>query len=143
MIAIIIVLIIGIISFSWIYLKFYLYRKPEAFIKIIFVDFKENNYFDTILLTIKKTKYIKKFKIKQKYITINVLGFKNKGVLKGELSIINSRNKLEKNFKIKVYKNSTNTINIKINNDNPIYYNSEIIFFCQNSNKLLNLIILN
>lgn len=137
MIAIIIVLIIGIISFSWIYLKFYLYRKPEAFIKIIFVDFKENNYFDTILLTIKKTKYIKKFKIKQKYITINVLGFKNKGVLKGELSIINSRNKLEKNFKIKVYKNSTNTINIKINNDNPIYYNSEIIFFCQNSNQII------
>ena len=135
MLPIIITLLIGIITITiaFFYFKFYITKKPEAFIKIIFVDFKENNYYDTVLLTLKKAKTWKKFKIKQKSITINVFGFKNKEILKGELSIINSKTKNEKNFKIRIYKNSINTINIKINENNPIYYNSEIIFYYQNS----------
>ena len=39
----------------------------------------------------------------------------------------------KKNFKIKIYNNCANIINIKINNSNSLYYNAEIIFYCKNS----------
>ena len=46
---------------------------------------------------------------------------------------MNTIKKSEKNFKIKIYKNRLNVINIKINNDQKDYFNSEIIFYYEES----------
>jgi len=78
-------------------------------------------------------------KIKEKNLIIDVFGFNNKLILKEELSLINSVKKDKKIFKIKVYKNSTNIINIRINNENNIYYDSEIIFSKNNSEENIKL----
>ena len=60
-----------------------------------------------------------------------VTKFANKKIINIKISIINSSLKNSKSFKIKIYTNSKNIINIKINNKSQIYYNSEIIFYCQ------------
>ena len=130
--------IITIISFFG-FCKYIRPKIPEAFIKINIIDFNKNNYFNTISLSFKENTTFKKVKIVEKSLIINVFGFSNKLILKGELSIINSNNKDKKIFKIKVYKNSTNIINIRINNENNIYYNSEIIFYKKSSEENIKL----
>ena len=133
MIAIIVALFIGIITIF----IFYNYFKsngdkdPEAFLKINYIDFKEINYFNAISLTLNNRQIFKK--IEEKYSYFDIYGFKKREIIIIELKIINSINKTEKNFKVKIYKNITNILNIKINNDNNIYYNSEIIFYCKNA----------
>ena len=130
--------IITVISFFG-FCKYIRPKIPEAFIKINIIDFNKNNYFNTISLSFKENTTFKKVKIVEKSLIINVFGFSNKLILKGELSIINSNNKDKKIFKIKVYKNSTNIINIRINNENNIYYNSEIIFYKKSSEENIKL----
>ena len=130
--------IITVISFFG-FCKYIRPKIPEAFIKINIIDFNKNNYFNTISLSFKENTTFKKVKIVEKSLIINVFGFSNKLILKGELSIINSNNKDKKIFKIKVYKNCTNIINIRINNENNIYYNSEIIFYKKSSEENIKL----
>ena len=120
----IITAIIGFITFVIFYIafKFSKNKIPEAIIKINFNDFKKNNYYDTLYLSIKEIKFYKKMKIKEKNLIISVTGFQNKIRINGELTLINNDNKNKKIFKIKIYKSSENIINIKINNNNNIYY---------------------
>ena len=114
-------------------------KEPEAELKLNFIDFKNNNFYDTFSLLSNKSTIMKKMKIKEKNIIINIYGFKNKEILEYELNLINSKNKKEKNFIIKLYKNSTNVLNIKINNNNKIYYNSEIIFYTKCEKEIIKL----
>ena len=109
------------------------HKKPEAYVKINFVDFKENNFYDIISLTLEKNKKPKISKITKNTTVFNILDFKNKTILYIELNLINSAFKTSKSFKFKIYKNCTNIFNIKINNKSQIYYNSEIIFYCEDS----------
>ena len=140
MFEIIFALFIGIITiFIFIYFKYFKVREPESYIKINYVDFRENNIFDTISITINKTKLLKVLKIEDKSFTVKVFGFKNKNILKGELILMNSVRKKEKNFKMKIYKKSINIINIKINNNSNTYYNSEIIFYSKNAKQYIKL----
>ena len=134
-IAIIITSIILIISITF----FIFQRESEAYVKINFIDFNENNFYDKVSLTLEKNKKPKITKITKKYIIFNIFGFKNKEILCSEINIINSTLKISKSFKIKIYKNCTNIINIEINNKNLIYYNSEIIFYCGDSATNINI----
>ena len=131
----IITAIIGFITFVIFYIafKFSKNKIPEAIIKINFNDFKKNNYYDTLYLSIKEIKFSKKLKIKEKNLIISVTGFQNKIRINGELTLINNDTKNKKIFKIKIYKSSENIVNIKINNNSNIYYDSEIIFYSNNA----------
>ena len=141
MISILIAFLIGIITFVAIffYFKYNKYKVPESVIKINFIDYQENNYYSSISLSLKEIKTFKNWKIKEKSSTINVYGFENKELLKGEFILLNSDRKDEKNFKIKIYKNSENIVNIKVNNKSKVYYDSEIIFYTTNTKKDINL----
>ena len=129
-IALIITLLLGVISFI-IYL--YYSQEPEAWIKINFIDFKENNFYNKVSVNIKNLRIFKSKKIKEKNAIIKINGFKNKKIIEGQLNLMNTIKKSEKNFKIKIYKNRLNVINIKINNDQKDYFNSEIIFYYEES----------
>ena len=118
---------------------FLFHKKPEAYAKLNFTDFKENNYYDKISLTLEKNKKPKILKIIKNCAIFDIYGFKNRTILNVELNLINSTNQSSKSCKIKIYKNYTNIINIKINNINQIYYNSEIIFYCEDSAVDINL----
>lgn len=133
MISIIIALLIGAVSITF-FIYFYNYFKtkgPAAQIKINIMDFKKNNYYDVITIKILKKGIIKKLTINSNTINFTIDGFNNKGILKCELNLINSDNSNEKHFKINIYKKFINVINININNKSDIYYNSEIIFYCE------------
>ena len=128
-----------IISMALLFHLFF-HKKPEASVKINFVDFVQNNFYDNISLTIENNKKPKISKITKNSIVFNILGFKNKKILSIELNLISSIiESASKRFKIKIYKNCTNIINIKINNRNEIYYNSEFIFYCEDPAANINL----
>ena len=133
--AIIITLLIGLISLVslLIYHKFIKNKNPEAYIKFNFVDFRTNNFYDTFSLYSDKKAIFKNRKIKGKSLFINVFGFRKREILNSKLilfnSIKNSKQNLEKTFRIKIYKKSTNVINIKINNEKNFYNDAEIIFY--------------
>ena len=138
--AIIITLLIGLISFVslLIYLNCIKKKNPEAYIKINFVDFTTNNFYDTFSLFLDKKAIFKRKKIKEKSLTINVFGFRKREILAGKLILFNSINNpiqnSEKTFRIKIYKKRTNVINIKINNENKCYNDAEIIFYTSDKN---------
>ena len=136
------IIIIGTISIFLICLYMQTKKgKPEAFIKINFLDFKkENNCYTFIEIRVKNTKTSERLSIKENKITFGVTGFKNNGILDGVLVLSNSKKKNEKKFKIILYKNCVNTVNMNINKNNAKYYSAEIIFYFKNS---LNDIILN
>ena len=122
--AIIISLLICIATFL-IYLKYIKKKNPEAYIKINFVDFSTNNFYDTFSLYFDKNVLFKRRKIKEKNITTNVSGFRNRDILDGKLIIINSINNKKKEFIIKIYNKKTNVINININNTNDLFSNAK------------------
>ena len=118
--AIIISLLICIATFLF-YFKCIKNKNPEAYIKIKFVDFTTNNFYDAFSLYIDKKVIFKRRKIKEKSLIINVLGFRNRDILDGKLMIINSTNNKTKEFIIKIYNKKTNVINININNTNDFF----------------------
>ena len=128
---------IGIISFL-IYFCICKAKKYEAHIKINVVDFQENNYYDMVSLSFKETKMKKTWKIKQKSSTIGIHGFKSKSIINGKITLINPIFKEKKELVIKIYKNYINIINIKINNGENLFYNSEVIFYTKNPNQHIN-----
>ena len=103
MIALIFSLIIGLIRFTIFSIGYKLFqrRNPEAYIKINFVDYKENNIYDEISLNLNKKKIIKNKKITERSCLINVYNFVQKGVLKGKLIIANQITNKKKEFSIK------------------------------------------
>ena len=121
------------------YFKYIKNSNPEAYIKINFIDFKKNNFYDTFSLYFDKKKAVKNRKIKEKYLIINVFNFRKREIMKGKLIIINSSNNEQKEFSIKIYKNYTNVINIKINNSKNSYSSADIIFYTNDFQKQIKL----
>ena len=138
MTAIIITLLICIATFL-IYLKCIKKKDPEAYIKINFVDFSTNNFYDTFSLYFDKNVLFKRRKIKEKNIITNVSGFRNRDILDGKLIIINSINNKKKEFIIKIYNKKTNVINININNTNDLFSSADIIFYSNDVQKQIKL----
>lgn len=138
MIALVYSLIIGLISFTTFFIgyKYVKRRNPEAYIKIKYIDFKENNIFDEISLNLNKKKIIKNKKITEKSCIINVYNFGQKGIMRGKLIIANQITNKEKEFSFKIYKKSTNVINIKINNDKNEHSETDIIFYINDQKQI-------
>ena len=111
MIGLIIALLFGIVVFISILNMF---RKPEAFLKINFIDYQDINFYSWISLKI-KDKTIKKLIIDKKSAIIGIYGFKNIETLKGELILSNRTLGKEKKFTIILYRNIRNILNININ----------------------------
>ena len=138
--ALILTIIIGVVSlFAFlIYLKYSndaKIAKSEIYIKLNILDFnRNNNFYDMAILSVEELKIIREIFIKENNIQISFLVPKKKEILDGSLTLTNSQKKnIRKNFKIKIYNNCANIINIKINNSNSLYYNAEVIFYCKNS----------
>ena len=132
-------IIFFIISFVFTYLILKQIFKPKSKkkteLQIGFIDYEDNteNFYDEIFIEIKDTKI--KQKINKKTLLIKQInGFKKSRIIEGKIVIRNSKNNDKKIFKILIYKNYTNDINIKINNSNKKYYYSEIIFYGDNIN---------
>ena len=130
--------IIGV--FTAIFIAYFIYKccqKKLAVIQINIVDYKQINFYDEIVLIVQQKVY-KKIKLKEKTENIKFFGFYNKGIIKCELILSNKTNQKKKNFKINIYKNYLNIINIKANNIENIYYNIEIIFYLESEqNKII------
>lgn len=129
-----IAILVGIISLALLLYMFDAFRKPEASLKINFIDYKEINFYSEITLEINH-KVLKKMRIKGKSATINIYGIKNMETVKAKLILKNPTKKEEKKFIINIYKNVTNILNININNRNGVYYDSEFIFYFKNQDQ--------
>ena len=136
---IIIALLLLLFATVLFYFKYIKNNNPEAYIKINFIDFKKNNFYDTISLYLDKKKAVKNRKIKEKYLIINVFNFRKREIMKGKLIITNSSNNEQKEFSIKIYKKFTNVINIKINNSKNSYSSADIIFYTNDFQKQIKL----
>ena len=89
------------------------FTKPEAEIKINFIDFKKNNFFDEITLEFHNNIIIYKNKIKEEKLIIPISVFRKKKIIYIQITILNSNEKVEKTFKISIYKNYINDVKIK------------------------------
>ena len=131
------IITIILIIISLIYLK---KQSSKTKIRIIFIDFKKNNYYNRISIEL-NDKFIYKGAIGKKNLILDIFEFKKRNNANIQIKIINSKNNEEKTFKISLYKNYINNINIKINNLQQKYYFSEVIFYgddLQNNIKINN-----
>ena len=122
------IIAIILIIISLIFLK---KKYSKTIIRLIFLDFKKNNYYNKISIELNDN-FIYKGAIDKKNLILDIFQVKMKNIANIKLKIMNSENNEEKAFKISVYKNYTNNINIKINNLKRNYYYSEIIFYGDN-----------
>lgn len=86
----------------------------QTILIINFIDFKDINYFDELSIRIleKNNNFFKKIIINKKIFQTPLLVNENKRIVEIEISIINSITKACKIFKIKIYKNLLNKVNI-------------------------------
>ena len=100
----------------------------ETVLTINFIDYKINNYFNTI-----KIKFAEKsqltIKIRNHRISVPIFIVDNKNFFDCEISIINVFTNESRKFKFLIYKNFINKINIYLNNNLDKYFSSEIIFY--------------
>ena len=136
MIGIIIALLFGIVSVLVCAYILNIFWKPEAFLKINFIDYQDINFYSEISLKI-KDKTIKKLRIDKKSSILGIYGFKNIETLKGELILSNRTLGKEKKFTITLYRNIINILNININNISKDYYDSEIIFYLEKAEQII------
>ena len=136
MIGLIIALLFGIISVLICAYILNIFWKPEAFLKINFIDYQDINFYSEISLKI-KDKTIKKLRIDKKSSILGIYGFKNIETLKGELILSNRTLGKEKKFTITLYRNIINILNININNISKEYYDSEIIFYLEKAEQII------
>lgn len=140
MLGILISLLIGAFSVSFVFIFIYNFcQKKIAIIQINVIDIKPINFYDEIILIVQKKKFYEKIKFEEKIENIDIFGFNNKGIIKCELILLSKAKQKKKNFKIKIYKNNTNIINIKANNNDNTYNNIEIIFYLESKKKKINL----
>ena len=120
-------------SYNYLKNKFagFLLKYFNIIISIHFIDFQNFNYYDkiTIQFPIDNDNYEINMDIKNKIITVPIIYISLKSILDAEISIINSSTKVSKSFKISIYKNYINYINIYLNNKTNKYFGSEIIFY--------------
>ena len=136
MIGIIIALLFGIVSVLVCAYILNIFWKPEAFLKINFIDYQDINFYSEISLKI-KDKTIKKLRIDKKSSILGIYGFKNIETLKGELILSNRTLGKEKKFSITLYRNIINILNININNISKEYYDSETIFYLEKAEQII------
>ena len=104
------------------------FKSIKAFLNVELIDYKDNNYFNEIKIkTIGSNNIV--MNINKKSFYIPIFGFENKEASECEISIINSRTKDFKIFKITIYKYFINNINIYLNNTENEFYSSEIILY--------------
>ena len=100
----------------------------ETVLTINFIDYKINNYFNTI-----KIKFAEKsqltIKIRNHRISVPIFIVDNKNFFDCEISIINVFTNESRKFKFLIYKNFINKINIYLNNNLDKYFSSEISFY--------------
>jgi len=115
-------------------LKKFICKSLDTFLLINIVDYQDFNYFNKIIIKDPKNKNYNEteINIKKNEIKLPIFGFKNKKFLEREISIANSDRTIFKTFKIYIYKNFLNNINIYLNNVSDKYYYSEIIFYGKN-----------
>ena len=122
--------------FALIFMLYFRKKNSEAKLQINFIDYKNINFYNQIIVELNNN-IIYRGKIKERSLIINLFSFGKKMISQGQIIIINSAQKLEKSFKISLYKNYTNDINIKINYTNSKYYYSEIIFYGEDLEKII------
>ena len=120
-----IIIAIILIIISLIYLK---KKSSKTKMRINFLDFKKNNYYNNISIEL-NDKFIYKGAISKKILILDLFESKMKNTAYVKIKVINSKTNEEKYFKISLYKNYTNNVNIKINNLKQNFYYSEIIFY--------------
>ena len=128
--------LIATTMFVLIFMLYFGKKKLEAKLQINFIDYKNINFYNQIIVELNNN-IIYRGKIKERSLIINLFSFGKKMISQGQIIIINSAQKLEKSFKISLYKNYTNDINIKINYTNSKYYYSEIIFYGEDLEKII------
>ena len=114
-----------------------LIKSFESFLIINFIDYKESNNFNEMNIKISENYQIN-MPVNLNAISIPISGFKNKTILECEISIKNSTTNRCRKFKLSIYKNHQNNINIFLNNNTNEYYTSEIIFYGKINEILLN-----
>ena len=122
--------------FALIFMLYFRKKNSEAKLQINFIDYKNINFYNEITVKLKNN-IIYRGEIKERSLIINLFSFGKKMISQGQIIIRNSAQKLEKSFKISLYKNYTNDINIKINYTNSKYYYSEIIFYGEDLEKII------
>ena len=110
-----------------------LIKSLKPFLNIIFLDYQNSNYFNEISIKFPENKDFEgfKFEINKNIIQIPILPllFKNKRILTAEISLINTDTKTSRVFRISLYKDFLNNINLYLNNKSKKFYCSEIIFY--------------
>ena len=103
-------------------------KNPAITIRINFLDYKRINYYNEISIELQDN-IVFTGVIKEKILEVKTSEYKKRNILQSQIKIRNSENKAQKTFKISLYENFTNNINIKINNLKEKFYYSQIIFY--------------
>ena len=111
-----------------IYQQSKLFKYLKISLKINFIDYQDDNYFNEINIKVKENNPIN-MPINTNTLFIPIFEFKNQQILDCEITIKNSSTNANRKFKISIYKEFVNNINIYLNNHANKFYSSEIIFY--------------
>ena len=103
----------------------------RTFIQLNFIDYKETNFFNEIYFKFPENSNNNEIKleIKSNIIYIPIFEYKNKNIYDVEIILSNSNKNQSKVFRISIYKNFINNVNIYLNNNLKKYFSSDIIFY--------------
>ena len=103
----------------------------STFTQLNFIDYKETNFFNEIYLKFPENSNNNEIKleIKSNIIYIPIFEYKNKNIYDVEIILSNSNKNQSKVFRISIYKNFINNVNIYLNNNLKKYFSSDIIFY--------------
>ena len=103
----------------------------RTFIQLNFIDYKETNFFNEIYFKFPENSNNNEIKleIKSNIIYIPIFEYKNKNIYDVEITLSNSNKNQSKEFRISIYKNFINNVNIYLNNNLKKYFSSDIIFY--------------
>ena len=100
----------------------------KTILNIKFIDYQDNNYFNEIRIKATGSNSIT-MNINKNSLYIPIFAFENKTTFEYEISIINSTISDSRTFKITIYKDFINNINIYLNNKTEDFYSSELILY--------------
>ena len=100
----------------------------KAYLQIHVLDYQDFNYFNEINIKVSENEPIQ-MNIASNTLVIPLFDNKDKSILECELSIINSTSEECRIFKLSIYKEFTNDVNVYINNQANNFFSSEIIFY--------------
>ena len=100
----------------------------KVILNIKFIDYQDNNYFNEIKIQTTGSSSIT-MNINKNSLYIPIFVFENKTTFEYEISITNSSINDSRTFKITIYKDFINNINIYLNNKTKEFYSSELILY--------------